>query len=269
MSTPLPPPLAHFLSTASWPGDASELPLAEAWLFVHLGILLVPDSFCTKLSARCGREPGLRSPTTPFRPCLSLVAPSPALRLGLLVTVSVLFTIVIVLSPSSPAHITEGPWTALVQEAQLKSRAVRGQVAGVGGSGLQGSPRTIWEPGPAWPGLQSIQEMPAIQELSEFLREGQILENSSGSRKTGLDSALEAARCHPLPSQRRSDSDRPIGTFSCWHRAECQGSLPVSSFPPCLWDGNVLRAGLFSVLLTAVLQGPRPVPGIQEVHLFC
>ena len=109
--------------------------------------------------------------------------------------------------------------------------------------------------------------MPAIQELSQFLREGQILENSSGLRKTGLDSALGAARCHPLPPQRCSDSDRPMSTFSRWHRAECQGSLPVSFFPPCLQDGNVLRAGVFSVLLTAVLRGPRPVPGGSEVKV--
>ena len=267
MSAPLPLPLAYFLSTASWPGDPSELPLAEAWLFVHLQVLLVPESFCTKLLARCGREPGLRSPTTPFRPCLSPVAPSPALRLGLLVTVSVLFTIVTVLSPSSPAHITKGLWTALVQEAQLKSRARRGARWPGAGSGPQQSPGTIWESGPAWPGLQSIQEMPAIQELSQFLREGQILENSSGLRKTGLDPALGAARCHPLPPQRCSDSDRPMSIFSRWHRAECQGSLPVSSLPPCLRDGNVLRAGVLSVLLTAVLRGPRPVPGGSEVKV--
>ena len=239
--------MVHFLSIASWPGDPCELPLAEARLFVHLGVLLVLDSFCQPGVV----EPELRSPTTPFRPCLLLVAPSP---------VSALFTIVIDLSPSSSAHITKGPWTALVQCGARWPGA---------GSGRQRSPGTIWEPGPAWPGLQNIQEMPAVQELSRFLREGQILENSLGSRKTGLDSALGAARCHPLPLQRRSDSDRPMSTFSRWHGAECQGSLPVSSFPPCPWDGNVLRAGVLSVLLTAVLQGPRPVPGIQEVHLFC
>ena len=157
-------------------------------------------------------EPELRSPTTPFRPCLSLVAPSP---------VSALFTIVVVLSPSSPAHITKGPWTAHVQCGARWLGA---------GSGPQRSPGTIWEPSPAWPGLQNIQEMPAVQELSQFLRDGQILENSLGSRKTGLDSALRAARFHPLPPQRCSDSDRPMSTFSHWNTAVFLLALSLHAF---------------------------------------
>lgn len=47
------------------------------------------------------------------------------------------------------------------------------------------------------------------------------------------------------------------------HRAKCQGSLPVPSFPLRLWDGNVLKAGVLSVLLTPVSPGPRPVPGTK------
>lgn len=64
---------------------------------------------------------------------------------------------------------------------------VRAEVAGSGVAG-------------AGSGLQRIQEMPEIQEISQFLRKAQILKNSLGSRETGLDSALGAARCHPLPS---------------------------------------------------------------------
>ena len=106
-----------------------------------------------------------------------------------LLLVSVLLLLLFLLpSPSCPAHITKGPWAECVQKAQPRSRA-------------QCGPR--W-PGVGWlgagSGLQSIQEMPEIQEISQFLREGQILKNSLGSRKTGLDSALRAARCHPLPS---------------------------------------------------------------------
>lgn len=131
-----------------------------------------------------------------------------------LLLVSVLLLLLFLLpSPSSPAHITKGPCTECVQEAQPGSRA-------------QCGPR--W-PGLAWlgagSGLQRIQEVPEIQEISLFLRKAQILKTSLGSRKTGLDSALGAARCHPLPS---------LFQMSTWICIE-PNAKAVFLFPPSLY----------------------------------